>query len=183
MRDQVKIMVGGAPITEVYARHVGADGYAAEASTATRIAIDFIKNPESSSYLLRPEARSSTKTFARVAGSGLNLPRPKRKLPTKPAMKPVERVLAVLRHEEPDRVPHFEWFHDPNVIGALTSGGDYFELVELLDIDAVMVGPNYRTKSLGDDLRIDEWGGRAPHHGEGQQRPAGRRTSADQESG
>ena len=35
----------------------------------------------------------------------VDLPKPRRKLPAKPGMKPVERVLAVLRHEEPDRVP------------------------------------------------------------------------------
>ena len=31
-------MVGGAPITEVFARHVGADGYAPDASQAARLA-------------------------------------------------------------------------------------------------------------------------------------------------
>lgn len=43
LRDKVKVMVGGAPVTEEYALHVGADGYAPEATSATRIALDFIK--------------------------------------------------------------------------------------------------------------------------------------------
>ena len=34
IRQQVKIMVGGAPVTQAYASQVGADGYAPEAATA-----------------------------------------------------------------------------------------------------------------------------------------------------
>lgn len=34
LRDKVKIMVGGAPVTEEYARKVGADGFGADAPTA-----------------------------------------------------------------------------------------------------------------------------------------------------
>ncbi len=34
LRDRVKIMVGGAPVTEEYARQIGADGYAENASRA-----------------------------------------------------------------------------------------------------------------------------------------------------
>ena len=38
VRDQVKVMVGGAPVTEGYAREIGADGYAADASKAVALA-------------------------------------------------------------------------------------------------------------------------------------------------
>jgi 5-methyltetrahydrofolate--homocysteine methyltransferase len=38
LRDKVKIMVGGAPVTEEYARQIGADGYAADASRAVAVA-------------------------------------------------------------------------------------------------------------------------------------------------
>jgi len=38
LRDQVKIIVGGAPITEEYARQLGADGYASDASRAVNVA-------------------------------------------------------------------------------------------------------------------------------------------------
>jgi 5-methyltetrahydrofolate--homocysteine methyltransferase len=38
LRDQVIVMVGGAPVTQEYADAVGADGYAADASTAVRLA-------------------------------------------------------------------------------------------------------------------------------------------------
>lgn len=44
LRDQVIIMVGGAPVTQEYADAVGADGYAADASTAVRLAKALIKS-------------------------------------------------------------------------------------------------------------------------------------------
>lgn len=72
-------------------------------------------------------------------------------------MTPRERVLAVLRREEPDRVPHFEWVHDAGVTAALTGRGSYWDLIEFLDIDAVMVSPAYRKQQLGDGTLLDEW--------------------------
>jgi len=42
LRDSVAIMVGGAPVTQEYADAVGADGYAADASTAVRKAKELI---------------------------------------------------------------------------------------------------------------------------------------------
>ena len=38
LRDQVKVLVGGAPITEDYAREIGADGFAQDASRAVNVA-------------------------------------------------------------------------------------------------------------------------------------------------
>jgi methylmalonyl-CoA mutase cobalamin-binding domain/chain len=43
IRDDVIVMVGGAPVTQEYADMVGADGYAADASTAVRLAKDLIE--------------------------------------------------------------------------------------------------------------------------------------------
>ncbi len=43
LRDQVIVMVGGAPVTQEYADAVGADGYAADASTAVRKAKELIE--------------------------------------------------------------------------------------------------------------------------------------------
>lgn len=43
IRDKVKIMVGGAPITEEFSRSIGADCYAADASSAADAAADFCK--------------------------------------------------------------------------------------------------------------------------------------------
>ena len=42
IRDEVIVMVGGAPVTQQYADIVGADGYASDASTAVRLAKDLI---------------------------------------------------------------------------------------------------------------------------------------------
>ncbi len=38
LRDKVKVMVGGAPVTESFARQIGADGYAPDASRAVAVA-------------------------------------------------------------------------------------------------------------------------------------------------
>ncbi len=156
LRDQVKVMVGGAPVTEEYARHVGADAYARDANMATRIALDLIANPHTSQYLLRSDPEAAAKQFTKIVGSQVVMP--PRRLLARPPMTPLERVLAVLRHQEPDRVPHFEWVHDVGVIKAMTNGGTYFDLIEQYDIDGVMVAPEYRKRSLGDDIFVDEWG-------------------------
>ena len=47
IRDNVIVMVGGAPVTQEYADAVGADGYAADASTAVRLAKDLIEKRRS----------------------------------------------------------------------------------------------------------------------------------------
>jgi len=69
-----------------------------------------------------------------------------------------ERVLAVLNHKEPDRVPTFEWDIDSGVIAAMTGGGSYEDFIEAFDHDAVMCGPDYRKTPAGDGLMRDEWG-------------------------
>lgn len=38
IRDSVKVMIGGAPVTEDFAREIGADGYSDNASTAVQLA-------------------------------------------------------------------------------------------------------------------------------------------------
>jgi 5-methyltetrahydrofolate--homocysteine methyltransferase len=38
LRSQVKIIIGGAPVTEEYARQIGADGYSPDASRAVGVA-------------------------------------------------------------------------------------------------------------------------------------------------
>jgi len=38
LRDQLKVMIGGAPVTQSYADKIGADGYAADAASATKLA-------------------------------------------------------------------------------------------------------------------------------------------------
>ena len=42
LRDGVKVMVGGAPVTKAYADQIGADGYAPDASQAAKMAINYV---------------------------------------------------------------------------------------------------------------------------------------------
>jgi uroporphyrinogen decarboxylase len=69
-----------------------------------------------------------------------------------------ERVLAVLRLEEPDRIPTFEWDIDPDFISHMTGGGTYEDFIEQYDLDAVMCGPDYIKKPLDSGYLLDEWG-------------------------
>jgi corrinoid protein of di/trimethylamine methyltransferase len=45
LRDQVKVMVGGAPVTESYAKEIGADGYAEDAISAVDLAYRLVDAP------------------------------------------------------------------------------------------------------------------------------------------
>jgi 5-methyltetrahydrofolate--homocysteine methyltransferase len=42
LRDSIKIMVGGAPVTAAFAEEIGADGYAPDAASAVDVAREFI---------------------------------------------------------------------------------------------------------------------------------------------
>ena len=44
IRDQVKIMVGGAPLTDAFAKKIGADAYTPDAATAAEVAVSFCAN-------------------------------------------------------------------------------------------------------------------------------------------
>lgn len=43
VRDKVKVMVGGAPVTEEFAHQIGADGYSEDAAGAAEMAYNFLK--------------------------------------------------------------------------------------------------------------------------------------------
>jgi 5-methyltetrahydrofolate--homocysteine methyltransferase len=42
LRDKVKVIVGGAPVTESYAKQIGADGYGLDANAAVRLAKNLV---------------------------------------------------------------------------------------------------------------------------------------------
>jgi len=42
LRNNVKVMLGGAPLTDAYAEEIGADGYAPDASRAVKLAKSLI---------------------------------------------------------------------------------------------------------------------------------------------
>ena len=43
LRDKAKVMIGGAPVSEEFAKQVGADGYSPDAATAADLALSFFK--------------------------------------------------------------------------------------------------------------------------------------------
>jgi methanogenic corrinoid protein MtbC1 len=45
LRKKVKVLVGGAPVTESFAKEIGADGYAEDAISAVDIAFRLIDAP------------------------------------------------------------------------------------------------------------------------------------------
>ena len=49
VRNQVKAIVGGAPLTEKFAKEIGADGYAPDAASAVQVAKSLIRSTEANS--------------------------------------------------------------------------------------------------------------------------------------
>ena len=43
LRDSIKIMVGGAPVTAAYTQQIGADAYAPDAATAVDVARSLVR--------------------------------------------------------------------------------------------------------------------------------------------
>ena len=42
IRDKVKVLIGGAPVTESFAKEIEADGYAGDAASAAQVAKAFL---------------------------------------------------------------------------------------------------------------------------------------------
>jgi len=76
-----------------------------------------------------------------------------------PELSSEERVLRVLRRQEPDRVPHFEWVVDRKVRSALCPGcNSYNEFAMRMGLDAVLADPNFSKKAVGPGQWLSEWG-------------------------
>jgi len=43
LRDKIKVIIGGAPVTDAYAQEIGADGYAPDAASAVDLVKEFLK--------------------------------------------------------------------------------------------------------------------------------------------
>ena len=43
IKDKVKVMIGGAPITDAYCKSIGADGYTSDAASAADLAVEYLK--------------------------------------------------------------------------------------------------------------------------------------------
>jgi uroporphyrinogen decarboxylase len=70
-----------------------------------------------------------------------------------------ERVLRVLRRQEPYRVPHFEWLVDRKVRAALCPGcKSNNEFAIRMGHDAVIADPDFRKQPAGPGRWLSEWG-------------------------
>ncbi|HOX39934.1 MAG TPA: uroporphyrinogen decarboxylase family protein [Candidatus Brocadiia bacterium] len=69
-----------------------------------------------------------------------------------------DRVMTVLRGEEPDRIPHFEWIIDPVVREAICPGASMEEFTVRMGLDAMLTDPDYRSEKVGEGLFRNEWG-------------------------
>lgn len=71
----------------------------------------------------------------------------------------VERIMRVLRREEPDRVPHFEWLVDRKVRDALCPGcKTHNEFAVRMGHDAVLADPSFKKQQVGPKRWRSEWG-------------------------
>ena len=73
-------------------------------------------------------------------------------------MKPVDRVMRVLRGEEPDRIPHFEWVVDKKVRDAICPGCSMEEFTVRMELDAMLTAPDYTSSQVGPNRFKNEWG-------------------------
>ena len=69
-----------------------------------------------------------------------------------------ERVLRVLRREEPDRIPHFEWIIDRKVRAAICPGATMEEFTVRMNLDAILTGPDFKKEPVGPKRFRNEWG-------------------------
>jgi uroporphyrinogen decarboxylase len=73
-------------------------------------------------------------------------------------MTSAQRVMAVLRREEPDRIPHFEWIIDRKVREAICPGCTMEEFTVRMELDAILTGPDFKKEPAGPNRTRNEWG-------------------------
>jgi uroporphyrinogen decarboxylase len=70
-----------------------------------------------------------------------------------------ERVMRVLQHQQPDRVPHFEWLVDRRVRDVLCPGNKgHNDFAVQMGHDAVLVDPIFKKERVGTNRWLSEWG-------------------------
>ncbi len=79
---------------------------------------------------------------------------------------PVERVMRVLRNEEPDRIPHFEWIIDRRVREAIIPGCSMEEFTLRMGLDAILTGPDFTKEQISETQYRNEWGVVSQYTGE-----------------
>ena len=73
-------------------------------------------------------------------------------------MTSAERVMRVLRREEPDRIPHFEWIIDRHVRDAICPGCTMEEFTVRMGLDAILTSPDFSKERLDENHTRNEWG-------------------------
>jgi len=73
-------------------------------------------------------------------------------------MTSAQRVMAALRRQEPDRIPHFEWIIDRHVRDVLCPGSTTEEFTVRMGLDAMLVSPDYKKEQIGPGRFRNEWG-------------------------
>ena len=69
-----------------------------------------------------------------------------------------QRVMRVLRREEPDRIPHFEWIIDRKVREAICPGASMEEFTMRMGLDAILTAPDIKKETIGPNRVRNEWG-------------------------
>ena len=68
-----------------------------------------------------------------------------------------QRVIAALERSHADKVPHFEWMVNKNVIEALMPGAD-IDMFSEAYMDAFIVDFDYESTNIGNNRKRNEWG-------------------------
>jgi uroporphyrinogen decarboxylase len=66
--------------------------------------------------------------------------------------------MRVLRGEQPDRIPHFEWIIDRKVREAICPGCSMEEFTVRMGLDAILTAPDFEKEQVGADRYRSEWG-------------------------
>jgi len=69
-----------------------------------------------------------------------------------------DRVMCVLRNEQPDRIPHFEWIVDHNVREAILPGCSMEEFTLRMGLDAILTAPDIARKKISKNRFRNEFG-------------------------
>lgn len=76
-----------------------------------------------------------------------------------PEMNPCQRVMAALRRQQPDRIPHFEWIIDHRVRQAIIgSPCTIEEFTVRMGLDAILTAPDFQKQPAGPNRSRSEWG-------------------------
>ncbi len=73
-------------------------------------------------------------------------------------MTSAERILTVLRNEQPDRIPHFEWIVDRHVREAILPGCNMEEFTLRMGLDALMTAPDIKRELISEKRYRNEYG-------------------------